>query len=94
MAKKQTQVVDQSATQVEQVEQVKARVSIGQTAISLILAQPDLSNQQILDKVREQFPSAQTTMACIAWYKSKLRKEGKIGARVFKKKAEAQPTAE
>ena len=94
MAKKQTQVVDQSATQVEQVEQVKARVSIGQTAISLILAQPDLSNQQILDKVREQFPSAQTTMSCIAWYKSKLRKEGKIGARVFKKKAEAQPTAE
>ena len=97
MAKKQTQIVDQSTTQVEQVEQVeqvKARVSIGQTAIKLILTQPELTNQQVLEKVRELFPSAQTTMACIAWYKSKLRKEGTIGARVFKKKAEVQQVAE
>jgi hypothetical protein len=79
---------------VEQVEQVKVRVSIGQTAISIILAQPELTNQQVLEKVKELFPSAQTTMACIAWYKSKLRKEGKIGARVFKKKSDIQQVAE
>ena len=97
MAKKQTQIVDQSTAQVEQVEQVeqvKARVSIGQTAISIILTQPELTNQQVLDEVKKRFPSAQTTMACIAWYKSKLRKEGKIGARVFKKKVEVQQAAE
>ena len=80
--------------QVEQVEQVKARVSIGQTAISIILTQPELTNQQVLEKVKELRPSAQTTMACIAWYKSKLRKEGRIGARVFKKKSDTQQVAE
>ena len=89
MAKKQT-VVEQTTT--TQVEEVKVRVSIGQTAIKLILDQPELTNQQVLEKVKELFPSAQTTMACIAWYKSKLRKEGKIGQRVFAKKV--QPTVE
>ena len=94
MSKKQTATVATTVEQVEQVEQVKVRVSIGQTAIKIILTQPELSNQQVLEKVKELFPSAQTTMACIAWYKSKLRKEGKIGARVFKKKVEAQQAAE
>lgn len=94
MAKKQTARVATTVEQVEQVEQVKVRVSIGQTAIKIILDQPELTNQQVLEKVKELFPSAQTTMACIAWYKSKLRKEGKIGARVFKKKVEVQQVAE
>ena len=91
MSKKQTTVEQTTTTQVEE---VKARVSIGQTAISIILTQPELTNQQVLEKVKELFPSAQTTMACIAWYKSKLRKEGKIGARVFKKKSGTQQVAE
>ena len=89
MAKKQTTVEQTTTTQVEE---VKVRVSIGQTAIKFILDQPELTNQQILEKVKELFPAAQTTMACIAWYKSKLRKEGKIGQRVFAKKV--QPTVE
>jgi len=102
MAKKQTTTVAttveqveqvKQVKQVEQVEQVKVRVSIGQTAIKIILDQPELTNQQVLEKVKELFPSAQTTMACIAWYKSKLRKEGKIGQRVFAKKV-AQVAAE
>lgn len=77
----------------EQVEQVKVRVSIGSTAVRLILGNPGWANQQVLEEVKRLFPSAQTTMACIAWYKSKLRKEGKIGQRVFKK-PQAQPAAE
>ena len=97
MSKKQAQAtVEQTAveqTAVEQVEQVKVRVSIGSTAIKLILENPEWANQQVLEEVKKLFPSAQTTMACIAWYKSKLRKEGKIGQRVFKKSV-AQPTAE
>ena len=76
------------------VEEVKARISIGSTAIQLILENPDWANQQVLDRVKELFPSAQTTMACIAWYKSKLRKEGKTGQRVFKKKVVEQAAAE
>lgn len=77
----------------EQVEQVKVRVSIGSTAIKLILENPEWANQKVLEEVKKLFPSAQTTMACIAWYKSKLRKEGKIDQRVFKK-PQAQPAAE
>lgn len=92
MAKKQVQTAVEQTT-VEQVEQVKVRVSIGSTAIKLILENPDWANQQVLEEVKKLFPTAQTTMACIAWYKSKLRKEGKIGQRVFKK-PQAQPAAE
>lgn len=92
MAKKQVQTAVEQTT-VEQVEQVKVRVSIGSTAIKLILGNPNWANQQVLEEVKRLFPSAQTTMACIAWYKSKLRKEGKIGQRVFKK-PQAQPAAE
>jgi len=34
-----------------------------------------LTNTQILAKVKEQFPEAQTSMACIAWYQTDLRKK-------------------
>ena len=84
MSKKQTQSTTSQVEEVK-VEEVKVRVSIGSTAIQLILANPDWTNQQILEEVKKLFPTAQTSMACIAWYKSKLRKEGKIGQRVFKK---------
>lgn len=88
MTKKQTQpAVEQTQPAVEQ---VKARITVGATAMSIILAHPELTNQQILDRVKEAFPTAQTSMACIAWYKSKLRKEGKIGQRVFAKKAKVE----
>ena len=103
MTKKQTQSttsqveeakVEEAKVEETKVEEVKVRVSIGSTSIKLILDNPTWTNQQVLDEVKKQFPSAQTTMACIAWYKSKLRKEGKIGQRVFKKKVVEQVTAE
>ena len=37
-----------------------------------------LTNTQILEKVKEQFPEAQTSMACIAWYQTDLRKKTKV----------------
>ena len=77
------------------VEEVKAKkVGIGSSIITLILDNPELSNTEILEKIKAQFEAAQTSYACIAWYKSKLRKEGKIGAREFKKKAKPQTAAE
>jgi hypothetical protein len=65
-------------------------MSIGNFAKNLILT-TELSNQQILDAVKVQFPTANTSPACIAWYKSKLRKDGllsKRGEPVFKKPTE------
>ena len=86
MAKKQNTVVETPV-----VEEVKApKVGIGSTIITLILENPELTNNEILAKVKAQFESAQTSYACIAWYKSKLRREGKIGARVFAKKVKPQ----
>ena len=90
MSKKQ-QVVE--PTPVTEVKTVK--LGIGQMIITQILEHPELSNEQILKNVLAKFESAKTSMACIAWYKSKLRKEGKIGARVYAKKVkEEQPKAE
>ena len=34
-----------------------------------------LTNTQILEKVKEQFPDSSTSMACIAWYQTDLRKK-------------------
>lgn len=74
-----------------EVEEVKTKkVGIGSTIIEMILAQPELSNKDILDKVLEKFKEAKTSYACIAWYKSDLRKKGLIGPRVFAKKAKSQ----
>jgi hypothetical protein len=82
------------AAQTEVKTEVKP-LRIGQMIINQILEQPELSNEQILKNVLAQFEAAKTTMACIAWYKSKLRKEGRIGARTYPKKVKAeQPKAE
>lgn len=62
------------------IQPVKAR-GIGKFIIEKILT-TNLTNKEILDEVIKEFDGAKTTMACIAWYKTKMRKEGKIGARV------------
>ena len=36
-------------------------------------------NNTILKNVLKSFPNAKTTLACIAWYKSDLRKKGLLG---------------
>jgi hypothetical protein len=55
-------------------------MSIGKFAVNLILT-TELSNTQILEAVKVAYPESKTTMACIAWYKSDLRKKGKIAKR-------------
>lgn len=70
---------------VEAVETPKApKVTIGSYTIELILT-TQLSNAEILAKIKDKFADCQTSMACVAWYKSKLRKKGRIGKRTFKK---------
>lgn len=56
-------------------------MSIGKYAQSLILNDSTLTNNAVLALVKEKFPSAKTTYACIAWYKSDLRKKGLISKR-------------
>ena len=36
------------------------------------------TNKEILELVQKQFPAAKTTPACVAWYKSDMRKHGLI----------------
>lgn len=50
---------------------------IGQYAQRLMTS-TDLKNPAILDQIGKQFPEAKTTMACIAWYRSDLKKKGMV----------------
>lgn len=56
-------------------------MSIGKFAREAILANPTMKNDDILALVKAQFPNAKTTYACIAWYKSDMRKKGLMVAK-------------
>lgn len=86
----ETEVQAEVQAQVAEVvkEVTKAR-GIGKHIVDKILT-TNLTNKEILDDVIKNFDGAKTTMACIAWYKTKMRKEGKIGARVKAKVEEVK----
>ena len=65
-----------------QAEPVK-KPGIGKFIVEQILTM-EKSNTEILNEVIKEFDGAKTTMACIAWYKTKMRKEGKIPPRSVK----------
>jgi hypothetical protein len=48
--------------------------TIGSFAKNLIQT-TQLSNKEILEAVRKEFPKANTSMACIAWYKSDIKRK-------------------
>ena len=52
--------------------------SIGSVARGFISANPTMKNEEILQLVRNEFPEAKTSIACIGWYKSKMKKEAKL----------------
>lgn len=56
-------------------------MSIGKYAQALILNKPEMTNTQILEQILSVYPEAKTSMACIAWYKSDLRKKGMLASR-------------
>lgn len=60
---------------------------VGAYAKSLLLE--GLSNKEALAKTLEQFPTAKTTVACIAYYRNKLVASGQLAGRA--KKVEAAP---
>ena len=57
---------------------------IGARAMELILE--GLSNQEVIDTIKAEIEGANPTAATIAWYKNKLRQEGKLPATNRKKK--------
>lgn len=66
----------------------KTTMSIGSFVRNEVLTS-DLTNVEILEKVHKAFPSAKTTMACIAWYKSDMRRKGLLGGGRSQKRLEA-----
>lgn len=56
-------------------------VSIGARSRELI--KQGLSNTTILETIKKEFPNGKTTMACIAWYKSDMRKKGLLAKRGY-----------
>lgn len=56
-------------------------MSIGKFVRDQILQNPEAKNNDILAAVKVMFPQAKTSYACIAWYKTDLRKKGLIASK-------------
>ena len=65
-------------------------MNIGSFARALILADSSITNQMVLEKIKAKFPDAKTTMSCIAWYKSDMRKNGLLEKKESVKKMTAE----
>jgi hypothetical protein len=55
-------------------------MGIGQFVRHVLVQNQSKSNTEVLALVHKVFPEAKTTMACIAWYKTDLRKKGVLPA--------------
>ena len=60
------------------------------TLVRALILQGTLSNAEILQKVQETFNASKTTVGCIAWYKSDMRKKGLLPAKESTKKMTAE----
>ena len=69
-------------------------MSIGKFVRETILANSEVSTEDILVAVREQYPNAKTTASCIAWYKSDMRKKGLLSGGRSKAVAKVDPRKE
>jgi hypothetical protein len=56
-------------------------MSIGKFVRDAVLLNPEAKNDDILKLVKAKFPEAKTSYACIAWYKSDMRKKGIIASK-------------
>lgn len=56
-------------------------MSIGKFVRDQVLQNPEAKNDDILKAVKLKFPEAKTSYACIAWYKSDMRKKGLIASK-------------
>ena len=51
-----------------------SKVTIGSFAKNILATQSNLSNQEVLDLILQEFPNAKTSLSCVAWYKSDMKK--------------------
>ena len=58
---------------VEEVPVLAQKLKVGQRARQLIL-EGLLDNKGILEQLKLEYPEGKTSMACVAWYKSDLKK--------------------
>ena len=70
------------------------KVSIGSFVRNLVKENLNTPNKELLDKVLQEFPNAKTSMACIAWYKSDMRKKGLIPTKWQMKEAKKKEDKE
>lgn len=64
---------DEAQIETPQDEAQAPTMKVGQRARQLIL-EGKLDNKGILEQIKKEYPNAKTSMACIAWYKSDLKK--------------------
>lgn len=48
--------------------------TLGHFARAMIVANPNMSNKELLALVQAQYPTNKTTVNCIAWYKADMKK--------------------
>ena len=88
----ETSTKRRSITMTEENKEVKPRgKGIGARAMELLIE--GKSTQEVIDIVKSEIPDANPTPATIAWYKNKLRQEGKLPATNRKKKGEVADVA-
>ena len=83
-------VVETPVTEVVTVQKPK----VGERARQL-LQEGILDNKGILEQIKKEYPDAKTSIACIAWYKSDLKKKAPVdGFKQWLKDNEAKLRAE
>lgn len=73
MTKKIVEVQEVQVQEVQVVETVQ-KPRVGERCKQLIL-EGILDNKAILEQIKKEYPEGKTSMACIAWYKSDLKKK-------------------
>ena len=66
----------------------RKRFGIGKFVLAQMETFPHWTNAQLLQAVAEEFPEAETTKACIAWYRTKYR-QNQAKAQLAKQQAAA-----
>lgn len=66
-------IVEETPVESTIVEESKPVIKVGQRARELIL-EGELDNKGILEQLKAEYPEGKTSIACIAWYKSDLKK--------------------
>ena len=92
-AEKSTQRRSNNMSENGETKEVKQRgKGIGAMAMDLLLQ--GKGTKEVIDAVKEAIPDANPTPATIAWYKNKLRQEGKLPKPERKAKADKKATKE